>query len=201
MRLLLATANKDKIREIGEIVKGLPLKLISAYELDTVPHVVEDQPTLEGNAIKKAMQFAQASGLLSLADDTGLFVEALGENPGVHTARYAGEACSYADNRQKMLAELNGVKNRKAYFKTVVALALPDQVLGTAEGYVHGKITESERGSDGFGYDPIFQPDGYKKTFAEMNAEEKHKLSHRGLALKNILPLLKSYIGGKKNGQ
>lgn len=200
MKLLLATANKDKIREIREIVKGLPFELITAFELNDIPQVVEDQPTLEGNAVKKALQFAQASGLLSLADDTGLFVEALGGKPGVHTARYAGEACSYADNRRKMLVELDGVKNRKAFFKTIVALALPNQILGTAEGYVCGKITESEHGSDGFGYDPIFQPDGYKKTFAEMNTAEKHKLSHRGLALKNILPLLKSYIEGEKNG-
>jgi XTP/dITP diphosphohydrolase len=190
MQLLIATRNKDKIIEIKEILKDLKVEIISAYDIPGMPDVVEDRDTIAGNAIKKAEECAAFSGLYALADDTGLFVDALDGAPGVFAARYAGENCSYRDNREKMLREMQGKTNRKAYFSTVVAFASPTGIIATAEGKVDGEITNIEIGTGGFGYDAIFKAVETGKTFGEMNQQEKEKISHRGRAFRNILPIV-----------
>ncbi|HPR17988.1 MAG TPA: RdgB/HAM1 family non-canonical purine NTP pyrophosphatase [Candidatus Cloacimonadota bacterium] len=190
MRLLIATRNKDKIAEIREILKDLKLEIVSAYDIPGMPDVVEDQDTIEGNAIKKAVECAAYSGLYALADDTGLFVDALNGEPGVYSARFAGEECSYKNNRDKMLQEMQGRKNRHAQFRTVVAFASPAGLIATAEGKVDGEITEKEFGTGGFGYDVIFRATETGMTFGEMSTKEKEKISHRGRAFRNILPIV-----------
>ncbi|RLC54122.1 MAG: non-canonical purine NTP pyrophosphatase, RdgB/HAM1 family [Candidatus Cloacimonadota bacterium] len=194
MKLLIATRNKDKIIEIREILKDLDLEIISAFDIPGMPDVIEDRDTIKGNAIKKAEECAALSGLLTLADDTGLFVDALDGAPGVYAARYAGENCSYKDNRDKMLKEMNGKDNRVAQFRTVVAFASPTGIITTAEGKVDGEITTKEIGTGGFGYDAIFKAVETGKTFGEMTQTEKEKISHRGRAFRNILPKVLEYI-------
>jgi len=193
MNLLLATRNKDKIKEIKEILKDLDVKILSAYDISEMPDVIEDKDTIKGNAIKKAIECAAFSGMLTLADDTGLFVDALDGKPGVRAARFAGENCSYKDNRDKMLREMGGKTNRKAQFRTAVAFASPKRLIDTAQGEIDGTITESEIGAGGFGYDPIFRVDETGKTFGEMREKEKNKISHRGRAFRNMIPLIVTY--------
>ena len=190
MKLLLATRNKDKIKEIKEILKDLNLEIISAFDIPAMPDVVEDRDTIKGNAIKKAIECAAFSGMLTLADDTGLFVDVLEEKPGVHAARFAGENCTYKDNRQKMLREMTGKTNRKAQFRTVVAFASPQGLIDIALGKIDGTITESEIGTGGFGYDAIFRADETGRTFGEMCEKEKNKISHRGRAFRNMIPVI-----------
>jgi len=194
MKLLIATRNKDKIIEIREILKDIDLEIISAFDIPGMPDVIEDRDTIKGNAIKKAEECAAFSGLLALADDTGLFVDALDGAPGVYAARYAGENCSYKDNRDKMLKEMNGKDNRVAQFRTVVAFASPTGIITTAEGKVDGEITTKEIGTGGFGYDAIFKAVETGKTFGEMTQTEKEKISHRGRAFRNILSKVLEYI-------
>jgi len=193
MKLLIASRNKDKVEEMKENLHGLNLQIVSALDFPDLPDVVEDKDTIAGNAIKKAVQCSEFSDLLTIADDTGFFVEQLNGKPGVYAARYAGENCSYADNRKKMLKAMKGKTNRKAEFRTVVALASPDGLIGTSEGIVQGQVTEKEIGNFGFGYDPIFRADETSKTFGEMTKAEKHKISHRGKAIRNIIPVLKKW--------
>ncbi len=190
MKLLLATRNKDKIKEIKEILKDLNIEIISAYDFPGMPDVIEDKDTIEENAIKKAEECTAFSGMLTLADDTGLFVDALDGKPGVHAARFAGENCSYKDNRDKMLREMTGKTNRKAQFRTFVAFASPEGLIDTALGKVDGTITENEIGTGGFGYDPIFRADETGKTFGEMSEKEKNKISHRGRAFRKVIPVI-----------
>ncbi len=179
--LVIASANPDKVKDLVEL-------LGDRYEVlprpADAPETVEDADTLEGNAIKKAMEIAAFTNAAAIADDTGLFVEALDGRPGVYSARYAGENASYQENVAKLLAELGGVEDRRAEFRTVVALIRPDGSGVTGEGSVTGRIIEAGRGSNGFGYDPVFVPDeGEGRTFAEMTSDEKHELSHRGRAM------------------
>lgn len=187
-RLLLATRNKHKVREIGEMMAGIPLRLTTYDEFPGIPEAVEDGKTLEENASKKALHAARLSGLWALADDTGLEVEALGGAPGVHSARYAGPDCDYDDNNRMLLENLRGVprRQRKAAFRTVVALASPDGGATLEEGRVEGLILEGPRGRNGFGYDPIFYLPARRKTLAELSPSEKNALSHRALALAKI---------------
>jgi XTP/dITP diphosphohydrolase len=196
MNLLLATRNKDKIKEIKEILKDLDIEIISAYDIPGMPDVIEDRETIKGNAIKKAIECAVFSGMLTLADDTGLFVDALDGKPGVHAARFAGENCTYKDNRDKMLREMEGKTNRKAQFRTVVAFASLEELIETAQGKIDGTITESEIGTGGFGYDPIFRADETGKTFGEMSEKEKNKISHRGRAFRNMIPVIVTHTSG-----
>ena len=191
-QIVIASRNKDKIIEIKEILAGLDFEFIPALDFPNLPDVIEDKETIAGNAIKKAMETSQNTGMLALADDTGFFVDALDGAPGVYAARYAGEVCSYKDNREKMLREMKGQNNRKAQFRTVVALASPTGLIGTAEGKVEGTITLQDEGEGGFGYDPIFRADETGKTFGEMNNHDKNKISHRGRAFRNIIPLLEN---------
>ena len=194
MKLVIATHNKDKLVEINGILKDLDVEIISALDFPEMPETIEDKDTIKGNAEKKAQECADFTGLLTIADDTGLFVDALDGNPGVYAARYAGEDCSYKDNRDKMLKEMKGKDNRTAYFRTVAALAVPGKIVGTANGEVKGSITSKDIGTDGFGYDPIFRAVETGRTFGEMTLAEKEKISHRARAFRNIIPILKENI-------
>ncbi|HZD66250.1 MAG TPA: RdgB/HAM1 family non-canonical purine NTP pyrophosphatase [Acidimicrobiales bacterium] len=186
MRLVLATANPDKVAEITAIL-GPPPRLELAPRPASVPPVEETADTLEGNARLKARALARATGLGAVADDTGLEVEALDGAPGVHSARYAGPRASDADNVAKLLAALSGVADRRARFTTVALVAWPDGREVVATGGVGGWIAPEPRGTAGFGYDPVFVPDGGDgRTFAEMTAAEKEALSHRGRAFRAL---------------
>ncbi|HNZ88543.1 MAG: Non-canonical purine NTP pyrophosphatase [Candidatus Cloacimonetes bacterium ADurb.Bin003] len=190
--ILIATHNPDKLKELEELVNPLKLRLHFLRELPGFYPTEEDQETLQKNAMKKALEAAKYSGLITLADDTGLFIEALNGAPGIMSARFAGNSCSYSDNRQKVLRLLQNIQIRKAYFKTAVALSAPDGIIAVTEGRLEGEITTEERGNNGFGYDSIFAVNG--KTYAEMNADEKNRLSHRALAIKSIIPILQKII-------
>ena len=189
MRLLIATRNPDKIKEIRSVLNLDEDIVKSSLDYPSIPDVIEDKDTLEGNAIKKAVEMANATGCWALADDSGLEVEALNGAPGVYSARYAGENCSYNDNVLKLLEVMKGEKNRKAVFRTVLALVNLVGEVRTIEGVCKGKISLSESGISGFGYDPIFVPDGYRCTFADLELSEKNKISHRGLALQEAIRL------------
>lgn len=183
MKIVIASQNAHKIEEIRAIFNMPGVEWVSTREFPDLPDVVEDGDTLEANAVKKATEVALATGHWALADDTGLEVAALDNAPGVYSARYAGEPCSYSRNNEKLLAELAPHADRSARFRCVAALSDP---FGTSEfvvGVCPGRIIESLRGSEGFGYDPLFIPDGYTETFAEMGADIKNQLSHRGLAM------------------
>ena len=182
MKLVLATRNAHKLEEIRAIFDFKGMEVLSAFDFPDVPDVVEDRDTLEGNAEKKAVEIALATGCWSMADDSGLEVAALGGAPGVYSARYAGEACSYAANNEKLLKELAGETDRSARFRTVLALSNPAGDVRTLEGACQGRIIESARGGNGFGYDPLFVPKGYSETFAELDASVKNVISHRAVA-------------------
>jgi XTP/dITP diphosphohydrolase len=187
LRLVCASANPDKAGEIATLL-GDAVELVARPA--EVPEVVEDADTLEGNARLKAVALAAATGLPAIADDTGLEVDALDGAPGVYSARFAGPAATYADNVAKLLAELTAVPEagRTARFRCVVMVRWPDGREVSAEGVVEGRIAEAERGSGGFGYDPLFVPaEGGGRTFAEMEPAAKHELSHRGRALRALL--------------
>lgn len=191
--LLLATNNRHKTEEITRLLAGLPFDVKSLRDVGSFPPTVEDLPTLEGNALKKAREAHAATGLLSLADDTGLECYYLALAPGVISARYAGENVTYADNNRKLLRELKGVppRHRNARFRTVVAVVGKKTEL-LFEGKVEGRILEAPRGAGGFGYDPLFVPAGHAKSYAEMSMEEKNTLSHRAEALKKALEFLRT---------
>lgn len=177
---MLATANPGKAEEIRAALDGVVL----VPRPEDVPEVDETETTLEGNARLKARALCAATGLPALADDTGLEVDALGGAPGVYSARWAGPEATYADNVAKMLREMRGVAERRARFRTVLLVAYPDGSELIAEGSVEGLITEEATGASGFGYDPVFAPDGCGgRTFAEMSVGEKNLVSHRGRAL------------------
>ncbi len=185
MRLLVATRNKHKLEEILQIFALPGLELLAADEVPGLPEdVVEDAETFEGNALKKARELCRASGLWTLADDSGLEVVALNNAPGVYSARYAGEPCSYPANNAKLLRELDGVADRRARFRCVIALCAPDGREWTVEGSCPGRIIHETCGTNGFGYDPLFVPDGCEHTFAELDGATKNRISHRGLALR-----------------
>lgn len=190
--LLLATRNADKVSEIRQALSSLDIAIIAADELPGLPAVIEDQNTLQGNALKKALTLSHASGLLTLADDTGLEVDALNGAPGVHTSRYAGTNASYDDNIDKLLFALQGVplEQRTARFCCVIALVC-ENYQETVTGLCEGLILDHRRGNSGFGYDPVFFISEYGCTLAELSVEEKNKISHRGMALEKSLQLLK----------
>ncbi len=184
MKLVIATRNAHKLEEIHAIFDFQNLEVCSAFDFPDVPDVEEDGETLEANAKKKAVEIALATGCWALADDSGLEVDALAGAPGVYSARYAGEHCSYADNNAKLLKELAGNQNRSARFRTVIALSDPSGSVQTVAGECPGAIIEELRGTNGFGYDPLFVPDGYSETFAELSSEVKNRISHRANALR-----------------
>lgn len=194
MRLVVASANPDKVAEISAILATAGVAL--EPRPPSVPDVVEDADTLEGNARLKAVAIADAVGEAAVADDTGLEVDALGGEPGVFSARYAGEAATYADNVAKLLTELERVGattpgQRTARFRTVALVRWPDGRELAVVGAVEGHISTEARGESGFGYDPVFVPDGSGgRTFAEMSAADKHAISHRGRAFRSLADAL-----------
>ncbi len=188
MQLVFASSNPNKIKEIQNLVPAT-IQILSLDDIGCFEEIPETASTIEGNAILKANYITQNYGYDCFADDTGLEVDALGGEPGVYSARYAGEQKDANDNMNKILEKLAGSSNRKANFKTVICLnSKGKQNIFT--GIVNGKIIEEKIGSNGFGYDPIFVADGYNKTFAELTLDEKSSISHRGLAVKQLVDFL-----------
>lgn len=196
MELVVATRNQDKLREIRFLLKGLPVNVISLDNFKDVPEVKEDGKTLEANAKKKALQVSKFLKTLALADDSGLEIAALGNRPGVYSARFAGKNATYSGNNKKVLELLKGVpaEKRKARFRCLIAVADRGKIVGVAEGRVAGRIISGPRGRAGFGYDPIFIPDGYKKTFAQLGIKRKNRISHRSKALIEARQIIERYI-------
>lgn len=192
MKLAIATNNQHKLQEIRAILGDSFEELLSLKDLGIDVDVEETGTTLEENAIIKARAILALSGIATLADDTGLMVDALNGAPGVYSARYAGEEHNDAKNRALLLKNLDGVKDRSAHFATVIALCYPDGKTLTASGRVNGEILLSERGTEGFGYDSLFFSTELGKTFAEATQAEKNSVSHRGRALRAMLGLVKS---------
>lgn len=188
MKLVFASNNKNKIQEIQALVPK-NIQIVSLEDIGCTEDIPETADTIEGNAILKANFVTEKYGYNCFADDTGLEVDALNGAPGVYSARYAGEQKDANDNMDKLLSELEDKSNRKANFKTVIALNLNGkQNLFT--GIINGKIIEEKIGTNGFGYDPIFVADGFEKTFAELTMEEKSTISHRGIAVKELILFL-----------
>jgi XTP/dITP diphosphohydrolase len=190
--LILATANRGKTEELRSLLSGLAVDVRSLLEYPEIGAIEEDADTLEGNALKKARAVATATGLPALADDTGLEVVALAGAPGVRSARFAGDHASEVDNRKRLLADLDNVEDRRARFRTVIAFV--GDVEALFEGVCEGEIIREERGSGGFGYDPVFAPEGTNQTFAEMSANEKNCISHRGRAMRNFAAYLQDRL-------
>ena len=184
--VVIATRNKGKIAEIGDLLKGFPIKIKSLDDFGPIPEVEEDGKTFDENAYKKASFAARVLGLPALADDSGLLVEALEGAPGVHSARYAGENATEEQKCVKLLNEMEGKIDRKAAFECVISIAIPTGPALTYEARCEGLITEQPAGSNGFGYDPVFFYPPLKKTFAQLTREEKSRVSHRGKALREI---------------
>jgi len=184
--IVLATGNKNKIREIRELLKDAPVDIKSIADYGTLPSVVEDGDTFDENAYKKAFHYARVLGLPCLADDSGLEVEALDGRPGVLSARYAGENANDREKCDKLLQEMAGKENRKARFVCVLSLATPGGPALTWEGSCEGVITTERHGESGFGYDPVFFYPPLGKTFAEIPMAEKNQVSHRGRALQDF---------------
>ncbi|GEP51278.1 non-canonical purine NTP pyrophosphatase [Flavobacterium noncentrifugens] len=188
MKLVFASNNKNKITEIQSMLPP-KIQILSLEEIGCFEDIAEKADTIEGNAILKANYVTENYGYDCFADDSGLEVNALNGEPGVYSARYAGPQRNSDDNMTKLLSELSGKTDRSANFKTVIALNLNgNQQLFT--GIINGNITSEKTGNQGFGYDPIFRPDGYQKTFAEFSLEEKAKISHRGIAVKQLIDFL-----------
>jgi len=183
MKLLIATHNAHKLHEIRAMLTLPDLEIIGMDAYPDVPEVVEDGDTLKANAIKKAVEVANATGVLTMADDSGLEVDALNGDPGVYSARYAGEPSDDAANNCKLLAALEGVTNRTARFRCAIALVEPNGTPQTVDGCCEGKIGFKLEGENGFGYDPLFTPNGYENTFAQLGDTIKNRISHRACAL------------------
>ena len=181
--LVLATDNKNKVKEFQEMLSDFPVEIKALSDFGPIPECIEDGETFDDNAYKKAHHTARILGLPAIADDSGLVVEALNGAPGVYSARYAGESATDEENCTKLLHQLQGKTNRKAAFQCVLSIAVPSGPALTYEGSCEGVILEEKRGESGFGYDPIFYFEEFGKTFAECNAEEKNRVSHRGKAL------------------
>lgn len=187
--LVFATNNPHKLRELREIA-GESYDILSLADIGCHDDIPETADTLEGNAAQKVAYVKQHYGYDCFADDTGLFVKALGGAPGVYTARYAGEGCTPADNVVKLLSEMAGCTDRRAYFRTVIAFIEGDK-MSLHEGRIDGSIVTEPRGIDGFGYDPVFIPEGTSQTFAEMGPDEKNAISHRRRATDAFIKFLK----------
>ncbi len=190
MKLVFATNNSHKLKEIKAMMPD-GIELLSLSDIGCYDEIEETEATLEGNASLKADHITKKYGYSCFSDDTGLEVEALNGAPGVYSARYAGEKASYENNVNKLLQEMEGVKNRSGRFRTVIALNI-DYYQYLFEGICEGIILEKQQGTAGFGYDPIFQPRGFNQSFAEMQMDEKGKISHRGQAIKKLIEFLKS---------
>ncbi len=185
MELIMATQNKNKVKEINALLPA-SIQVKTLEEIGCLEEIPETQETLEGNAFQKAQFVADKYGVNCFADDTGLEIDALKGEPGVYSARYAGPEKKADDNMNLVLNKLEGVADRKARFRTVIALII-DGVETVFEGIAEGEITKEKSGQEGFGYDPIFRPTGYKETFSELTMKEKNEISHRGRAVKKLV--------------
>jgi len=197
-RLLIATNNAGKVVEFRELLDGCGWDLVVPRELGIDLGVKETGQTYLENAKLKATAFAKAGRVTALADDSGIEVDALDGRPGIMSARYGGEGLSDADRVRILLTELAGVPEpeRRARFRCVIAVATPDGEVQSVEGTVEGRIAFEQRGDNGFGYDPVFMPDGYERTAAELTPDEKHAVSHRGVAAKKARTLLEQMLNG-----
>lgn len=191
-QIVFATNNPHKLEEIRQIA-GTNLEILSLAEIGCHDDIPETADTLEGNALIKARYIKEKYGYDCFADDTGLEIVALGNEPGVYSARYAGEDCNPQRNMEKVLNKMAGIKERQASFRTVIALIWENETY-LFEGAIQGEITTGKRGDAGFGYDPIFQPTGYTRTFAELGEEEKNKISHRAIATGKLLQFLRNIL-------
>ena len=196
MKLVLASKNKDKIQEIKSLLQDSHIEILTFKDLESFPDTIEDQPTLEGNAEKKAQTLWKKFKLPALADDTGLFVDALKGKPGVYSSRFAGENVTYKQNREKLLYMLKDIpkEKRTAAFKTVIVFIDKKGSKFVVNGECKGYIGFKEKGENGFGYDSIFYCDNSNKTFAELSSDEKNKISHRGIALRKIRSIIEENI-------
>lgn len=194
MKLIFATHNQNKLSEVKALMPQ-NIELLGLRDINFHEDIEETALTIEGNASLKSTAIYKSVGINCFSDDSGLLVDALNGEPGVHSARYAGEQKNDEDNIRKILTELNGKENRKAHFKTVMSLIVEGKE-HLFEGKINGTIITEKRGNNGFGYDPIFVPDGFTKTFAEMTKEEKSSISHRGIALKKLIEFLKTNLSG-----
>lgn len=196
MKLIVATRNQHKLKEIKVLLRGVPVKVISLADFKNVPAVKEDRKTLEANAKKKAAVVSRALKAFVVADDSGLEVKALKGAPGVYSARFSGRKATYASNNEKLLNLLKDVPlgGRQARFRCVIAIADRGRTIGLAEGRCDGKITFRPMGRLGFGYDPVFIPTGYKKTFAQLGLNKKNRISHRSRALTQAKAIIKRYV-------
>ena len=195
MKIVLSTHNQDKCIEMKAILGHTNLELITLNEFPEIGEIIEDGDTLIENALIKARTVYKITKLPSIADDTGLEVDALNGEPGIYSARFAGENCSYSDNVNKLLKKMKKIpkKKRSARFCTAIAY-VDDNLELTTEGFVKGLITNMTKGIDGFGYDPVFYIPSLDKTYAEMSIDEKNQISHRGIAVRNMQKLLKSNL-------
>lgn len=193
--LLVATNNAGKLREISSIIADPSITLLTLSDVGITSDIEETGQTFEENSAMKAAAYARRAGLLTLADDSGLVIDHLGGGPGVRSARYAGEGASDADRIEKVLGEMKGSTTRTARFICVVTLSNPaGKIVESVGGRCEGTIVDVPRGSFGFGYDPIFLPDGFDKTFGELDAETKNRISHRAIALAKIIPFLRGFF-------
>ena len=192
--LLLASNNADKATEFRDLFRDMAITFTTLHDHPPFPPTVEDAPTLEGNAVKKAMEAFAKTGIPSVGDDTGLEVHYLDGRPGVYSSRFAGPGATYADNCKKLLDDMRGVapRRRGAQFRCVLAFVPDSRTVHCVEGVCRGVITERPAGKGGFGYDPIFLPDGYTQTFGEMTLATKNTLSHRALAIMALKDHLRS---------
>ena len=186
-KIVFSTGNPNKLKEIKSAIKSF--EIVGLKDLKITEKIPETGDTLKKNALQKAKYVYDKTGLDCFSDDTGLEIEALNYRPGVYSAMYAGPDCNAENNMQKVLKELEGKTNRNAQFKTVIALILQGKEY-FFEGVVKGEILKEKKGKDGFGYDPIFRPVGYKESFAEMSIAQKNEISHRGLAVKKLVNFL-----------
>ncbi|MGI5921570.1 MAG: XTP/dITP diphosphatase [Syntrophomonadaceae bacterium] len=195
-KLLLATRNKHKKQELQEILSDLNLEIVTLEDIEPLPEVEEDGQTFTANAIKKARITASLSGMITLADDSGLVVDALDGKPGVYSARFAGEHATDEENNRKLLKMLKNVPEpqRTARFQCVIAISSPEGKIATVEGSCEGRIALKPSGQGGFGYDPLFIPAGEERSFAMLSAEQKNRISHRGKALKKAKPVIVNFL-------
>jgi XTP/dITP diphosphohydrolase len=196
MELVFATNNQHKLGEIRQMLQNTNFTILSLKDIGCFDEIPETMATIEGNSFQKARYIIDRYHLDCFADDTGLKVKALGGAPGVYSARYAGEGCTFDENINKLLNEMKGMVNRKACFTTAISLIRGDEYR-LFRGEISGVILTERRGTNGFGYDPVFMPEGYDKSFAEMDAETKNGLSHRYLAMKKLIDFLIQNPGKK----
>lgn len=196
LEIVISSRNKEKKRELKALLKGLRIKVLDLNDFSAAPKVKETGKTFDANAKLKALKIAKFTRRLTLADDSGLAVKALGGMPGVRSARFAGDDATYGENNRKLLKLLEGVPKNKRRAKFVSAVAIANQrgIVGTVRGECSGRITLAPKGKNGFGYDPVFYSPRFKKTFAELSASQKNSISHRGRALKKARAVILSLL-------